>query len=384
MKDEFRDQYVESLKEKIDTIDTLETKFHQGLEFADQNIRILAHALHGSGATFGFPAITRASAVLEQAREEDLVPRMLDLKKILEKIVTGYAAASRARVHTDSEQPKIDKADDESLVLVIENDPATADQVKACLADQPGKIRTVTAADAMAAEEQLLRGDYDLVILDLVLPDRDGRELLQEIKIYFRMQVPVIVLSGITKDVVRIDCISLGADRYLTKPLDTDKLGADIAALLAGEAKVALSLVPLDETPTSAPAADESGPLSGMTILVADDDEQLGQLICHLMTDQGAAVEYARDGHEAIDILRSTRCHLVILDLTMPELDGFGVVEKIRGDMDLKGLPVILLTALGGETDILRGYDMGVNDYLIKPISEVYLVARVKSLLRHH
>ena len=52
--------------------------------------------------------------------------------------------------------------------------------------------------------------------------------------------------------------------------------------------------------------------------------------------------------------------------------------------MDLKGLPVILLTALGGEADVMRGYDVGVNDYILKPISEVYLAGRVKSLLKHH
>jgi len=63
-------------------------------------------------------------------------------------------------------------------------------------------------------------------------------------------------------------------------------------------------------------------------------------------------------------------------------MDGFDVLEKIRGELGLTSLPVILLTALGGEADIIRGYDMGVDDYMLKPISEVYLVARVKSLLK--
>jgi len=81
-------------------------------------------------------------------------------------------------------------------------------------------------------------------------------------------------------------------------------------------------------------------------------------------------------------VLRSTQCSLAILDVKMPDMDGFDVLEKIRGELGLTSLPVILLTALGGEADIIRGYDMGVDDYMLKPISEVYLVARVKSLLK--
>lgn len=385
MKDEFRDKYVESLKEKVETMNLLEDKFLEGNDFADQNIRNLAHALHGSGSTFGFPAITRASAVVEQAGEDDLLPRMKDLKQVLEKIVIGYAAAASARVSTKTEHPPIEKAPDEKLVLIIENDQETVVQIASCLEQVPGKIKTVVASDAMDAEEQLLRGAYDLVILDLVLPDKDGRQILQEIKIYFQMAVPVIVLSGVTKDVVRIDCISLGADKYLTKPFDSEELSEDIRTLLKGGEKQTLSLQPIDE-PETKTAAEGSGdkPLAGKKILVADDDEHLGELITHLMTDEGASVDYVDNGKKAIDVLRSSPCSLVILDLKMPEMDGFEVLEKIRGELNRKGLPVILLTALGGEADIMRAYDIGATDYIIKPLSEVYLVARVKSLLNHH
>jgi DNA-binding response OmpR family regulator len=78
----------------------------------------------------------------------------------------------------------------------------------------------------------LLKGDYDLAIVDLVLPDKDGREILHEIKIDFQLAFPVIILSGIGKDLVRVDCMSLGADRYITKPLDQAMLARDVARLV--------------------------------------------------------------------------------------------------------------------------------------------------------
>jgi len=376
MKEEFRDRYVESLKEKVETIKLLETKFLEGNAFADQNLRNLAHALHGSGSTFGFPTITRASAVVEQANEDEVLIRALELKVVLEKIIAGYAVASRARVATKTDHPKIEKAEGEKLVLVIENSEETCNQIAQCLQQQSLNIKTVLARDALDAEEQLLRGDYDLVILDLVLPDKDGRQILQEIKIFFQMALPVIVLSGVDKDAVRIDCVGLGADKYLTKPFESSELSADIRELLAGEEKQTLGLVPLDDDKTT-----ESKALAGQTILVADDDEHVGLLITHLMTEQGANVEYASNGREAIHKLRTTSPALAILDLKMPEMDGFEVLEEIRQDQDLKSLPVIMLIALGGEDDILRGYNMGANDYIIKPLSEAYLTARVKSLL---
>ena len=87
MKEELRTQYVKSLESRIETINSLKTKFFEGNEIADQNIRLLAHQLHASGATFGFHAITKASAILEAAKEDDLVPRMMELKSVLEKII---------------------------------------------------------------------------------------------------------------------------------------------------------------------------------------------------------------------------------------------------------------------------------------------------------
>ncbi|MBT5484264.1 MAG: response regulator [Gammaproteobacteria bacterium] len=383
MKEELRTQYVKSLESRIETINSLKTKFFEGNEIADQNIRLLAHQLHASGATFGFHAITKASAILEAAKEDDLVPRMMELKSVLEKIIKGYSVAFPDKIAASNARPVYEKKADEKLVLIIEDDPAIVAQISSCLDQQSGKITTVVAEDALHAEEELLKGDYDLVIIDLVLPDKDGREILREIKIDFQLAFPVIILSGISKDLVRVDCMSLGADRYIAKPLDQELLSKEIGKLLVGEESSSLSLMPMEEAQQS--AEDEVHlPLEGMTILVTENDKHLGELICHLMTDEGAQVSYASNGRETIEALRSTQCSLLILDLNMPDMDGIEVLKKIRGEMDLKGLPVILLTALGGEADIMRGYDVGVNDYILKPISEVYLAGRVKSLLKHH
>ena len=232
MKEELRAQYVKSLESRIETIDTLKDKFYEGNEFADQNIRLLAHQLHGSGSTFGFHAITKASAVLESAKEDDLVPKMMELRTILEKIIKGYSVAFPDKIAATNAAPVYEKKAGEKLVLIIEDDPTIVAQVKSCLSQQPGTITTIIAEDAQHAEDELLKGDYDLAIVDLVLPDKDGREILHEIKIDFQLAFPVIILSGIGKDLVRVDCMSLGADRYITKPLHQAMLARDVARLV--------------------------------------------------------------------------------------------------------------------------------------------------------
>lgn len=104
-------------------------------------------------------------------------------------------------------------------------------------------------------------------------------------------------------------------------------------------------------------------------------------MICHLMTDQGAEVKYASNGAEALAVLRSTQCSLAILDLKMPDMDGFETLQSIRSNSRLKGLPVIMVTAMGSEENIVKGYELGANDYILKPFSEEQLVNRIKSLL---
>lgn len=73
---------------------------------------------------------------------------------------------------------------------------------------------------------------------------------------------------------------------------------------------------------------------------------------------------------------------LVILDVNMPLVDGFTVLEKIREANSMEQLPVIMLTAMGTEDDIVKGYELGANDYILKPFSEAQLMARVRSFLK--
>ena len=114
-------------------------------------------------------------------------------------------------------------------------------------------------------------------------------------------------------------------------------------------------------------------------VLVVDDDGDIRLLLEELLRGGGYAVETAQDGRAALRAFHENPCELVILDLSMPELDGFETLERIR---DLSDVPVILLTARSGEIDKVRGFRAGADDYVVKPFGRQELLMRIEALLR--
>ncbi|HZS31167.1 MAG TPA: response regulator transcription factor [Gaiellaceae bacterium] len=114
-------------------------------------------------------------------------------------------------------------------------------------------------------------------------------------------------------------------------------------------------------------------------LLVVDDDGDIRRLVEKLLETAGYAVESAADGRAALRAFHARPCDLVVLDVSMPELDGFETLERLR---DLSDVPVILLTARSGEIDKVRGFRAGADDYVVKPFGRQELLARVEALLR--
>lgn len=114
-------------------------------------------------------------------------------------------------------------------------------------------------------------------------------------------------------------------------------------------------------------------------VLVIEDDEDIALGVRVLLTRNEFDVQTAADGREGLRVFHSARPDLVILDIGLPGLDGWTVLERIR---DLSDVPVLILTAHGQEDEKVRGLDGGADDYLTKPFGNAELAARVKALLR--
>ena len=114
-------------------------------------------------------------------------------------------------------------------------------------------------------------------------------------------------------------------------------------------------------------------------ILVIEDDVDIQELIREFLTVQDYCVDVAGDGKEGIQKFMETNPDLLILDIMLPEMDGYQVLKTIRKKSDI---PVIMLTALDEEADQLKGFELGIDDYITKPFSFHILIKRVQAVLR--
>lgn len=119
----------------------------------------------------------------------------------------------------------------------------------------------------------------------------------------------------------------------------------------------------------------------GRLVLVADDDEDILVLVRTVLERAGHEVVAARNGAEAVAAARQRRPDLVVLDVSMPELDGLEVLRRLRADASTSDVPVLLLSARVQEDDVARGFATGANAYVQKPFSPRELSDRVNALL---
>jgi len=119
--------------------------------------------------------------------------------------------------------------------------------------------------------------------------------------------------------------------------------------------------------------------MSGKTILIVEDEENLRETLRYKLRSEGYDTATAADGEQAVEMARSGKPNLILLDLMLPKLDGLAVCRILRRDMDI---PILMLTAKGEELDKVVGLEIGADDYLTKPFSMRELLARIKALLR--
>lgn len=117
-------------------------------------------------------------------------------------------------------------------------------------------------------------------------------------------------------------------------------------------------------------------------ILVVDDEEDILDLVEYNLAKAGYKVQCVATGGEAVKVARTTKPDLVILDLMLPGLDGLEVCTLLKGDPKTKDAAIVMLTARGEEQDIVRGLELGADDYITKPFSPRILLARIQAVLR--
>ncbi len=118
------------------------------------------------------------------------------------------------------------------------------------------------------------------------------------------------------------------------------------------------------------------------TILIIDDDRAMVEIVQANLEPEGFRVVGASNGVEGLQLLKKERPALVVLDVLMPQMNGWEVLRRIEEDPETAGVPVIMLTAVSGDEHVVKGLEGGAVEYITKPFFPLELVARVKILLR--
>ena len=116
-------------------------------------------------------------------------------------------------------------------------------------------------------------------------------------------------------------------------------------------------------------------------IVLAEDEPQIARLIEFKLRKEGYQVTWKENGEEALEAIKAEKPDLVLLDVMMPVMDGYEVLRQIKEDENLKSIPVIMLTARAQERDVVKGIDLGAQDYITKPFHPAELLVQVKRIL---
>jgi PAS domain S-box-containing protein len=249
------------------------------------------------------------------------------------------------------------------------------------------QMRPVAVGDAVAAMDALWHGTacgrpYALVLLDARMPDTDGLALAARIRERAELSAtPVVLLTSGDRpgDLARFR--ELRIDAHLLKPVQPDELLETIYAVLRKDEGRRMK-----EEPKSSAASDPAFTLhpspSPLRVLVAEDNELNAQLIQQLLVRRGHRVRLASNGREALALAADGSFDLLLLDLHMPEMDGFQVIQGIRERERDQGrrLPVIALTARSRKEDRERCLAAGMDEFLSKPVRAADLWAAIASV----
>ena len=257
-------------------------------------------------------------------------------------------------------------------ILVVDDHPNTATTLARALAQLGPTVDVVSAVSGTDALEKVKDKGVDILFTDMIMPEMTGLELIEKMQNHPGGK-PAYTYLVTAYDVpgLKVTAQRLKVNDVIIKPVRPEKI-CQIATAAMDEMKHAAN-----------PAGKKSATKRKFKILVADDVMDNVTLLTRYLEYEGYDQVVARDGLEAINKIRDEMPDLILLDVNMPNKDGFTVLSEVRADSAIAHIPVIILTAARLDpSDVQSGLNLGADDYVTKPFDRHELMARIRTKLR--
>ncbi len=268
-------------------------------------------------------------------------------------------------------------------ILVVDDVPANTRLLEAKLATEYYQV--AAAQDGASAVALANSWRPDLVLLDVMMPGMDGFEVCQRLKNDpATMHLPIVMITALGESAERVRGLEAGADDFLTKPVDDETLFVRVRALvrfkrlldewrIRGETARALGMT---WDPMVKPAID------GARALVVDDWDLGAEAVQKALSSEDVLAARARSEAEARALVGSVPFDLIVLSLSLGQDDALRLASRLRAEDATRETPLLLIAEPEQKQLLLRGFELGANDYVMRPMDENELRARVRNQIR--
>jgi two-component system cell cycle response regulator len=253
-------------------------------------------------------------------------------------------------------------------ILVVEDNPLNLKLIKGLL--KLGKYEVIEAMDAVTGIQLAQQHKPHLILMDIQLPGMDGLSATQELKKDPALKdIPVVAITAHAMQSDDNKALDAGCSGYISKPIDTRIFPDRILHFL--------------ENNTCSKTVSENNDYSyKKRILIVDDEPVNVKVLAAKLSSAKYEVIRAYSGKEALEKVADTSPEIILLDIMMPEMDGYEVTRILKADPKTSHIPIIIVTALSDTNDKLKAIDAGAEEFISKPVNNTELIARIKSMLR--
>ena len=268
-------------------------------------------------------------------------------------------------------------------ILIVDDVPANTRLLEAKLSAEYYQVDS--ARDGFQALEKAREWQPDLILLDVMMPGMDGFECCRKLKADpATLHIPIVMVTALGDRAERLSGLEAGADDFLTKPVEYETLMARVRSLVRLK-RLLDEWRARGETARSLGIAADRPPaptIAGAHALVVDDWDLGAQTVEKVLGLDGVTVSRAHSGADALAMSAANPYDLIVLSLALIEEDPLKLASSLRAADATHDIPMLLIAEPEERDNILRGFDLGANDWLVVPIDENELRARARNLIR--